>query len=232
MRAFDAVFFDFDGVLVDSVSAHRAAYATVFRELGLEEIARSVILLNSFAGSRTIDVFRTVGRKFNRPDVYANAAQHSKRKSELVGPVFWMPHAISLLRKLRALVIPVALCSSGSGPRIKKIIAGDDEKLFACVLTAEDVRRPKPFADVYEKGFEYIAARWKAHDMPLQRERCLVVEDSVEGVKAGVSAGMQVCGLLGTFEQLHLSAAHYHVSSLEAVELIVLGLGEHFRSKK
>ena len=54
---------------------------------------------------------------------------------------------------------------------------------FDLLVTAEDVTRIKPFPDLF------LAA---AEKLGLAPEECLVVEDSLNGLKAGQNAGMRV----------------------------------------
>jgi beta-phosphoglucomutase-like phosphatase (HAD superfamily) len=56
------------------------------------------------------------------------------------------------------------------------------------IFSATMVARGKPAPDL----FLYAAAR-----MGVEPERCLVVEDSIAGVKAAVAAGMAVAGFCG-----------------------------------
>ena len=91
---------------------------------------------------------------------------------------------------LESLGLPKAVASSSSAPRLRrKLSLTGLERLFAPhIYSADLVPRGKPFPDV----FEYAAAQLR---VPV--EDCLVIEDSVNGVRAGVAAGMTVWGFLG-----------------------------------
>jgi len=58
-------------------------------------------------------------------------------------------------------------------------------KYFSVVVTGDDVRNPKPAPDIF-----LLAAR----KMGVGPEDCVVVEDSVAGVRAAVAAGMKCVG--------------------------------------
>lgn len=62
--------------------------------------------------------------------------------------------------------------------------------LFDAILTSEDFARSKPDPDCYLRG----AARFGETDV----RRCVVFEDSFNGLKAGRAAGMNVVGLSTT----------------------------------
>lgn len=57
---------------------------------------------------------------------------------------------------------------------------------FDCVLSAENLKNGKPHPEIYLKS---------AAELNVSPERCLVVEDSINGVKAGKAAGMFVVAI-------------------------------------
>jgi beta-phosphoglucomutase-like phosphatase (HAD superfamily) len=59
----------------------------------------------------------------------------------------------------------------------------------ASIFTKNQVQNPKPYPDLF---------LFAASQMGEPAERCLVIEDSVTGVRAGVAAGMTVWGFTGT----------------------------------
>ena len=52
-------------------------------------------------------------------------------------------------------------------------------------------------------------------------EECIVVEDSVQGIKAGKAAGCQVIALEGSLEKALLCDADYIISCLSDMQKIV-----------
>ena len=63
------------------------------------------------------------------------------------------------------------------------------DQLFDAILTAEDFERSKPDPDCYLKG---------AQRFGMQKDECVVFEDSFNGLKSGQAAGMFVVGLATT----------------------------------
>lgn len=59
--------------------------------------------------------------------------------------------------------------------------------IFDLVLTYEDVKEKKPNPEIYLKAVE---------KMNVSKEQCLIVEDSLEGVKAANSAGIEVLNIV------------------------------------
>lgn len=95
--------------------------------------------------------------------------------------------ALDAVRQVAAR-LPVAVASNSSRGElaIKMACLGLAEVFGARVFSFEDVPRPKPAPDIY------LAA---ARACGVESARCVVVEDSVTGVRAGIAAGCTVMGL-------------------------------------
>lgn len=83
-----------------------------------------------------------------------------------------------------------AIASSTHHPELRRNLskAGLDDVCYPHVYSAQDVARGKPAPDV----FLHAAAR-----IGVSPDKCLVIEDSINGVKAARSAGMTIWGFLG-----------------------------------
>ncbi|MBR1414565.1 MAG: HAD family hydrolase [Prevotella sp.] len=84
-----------------------------------------------------------------------------------------------------------AVVTSSNKPKMESVYRARPEfrLLFDAILTSEDFAESKPSPDCYLRA----AARFG-----LQREECVVFEDSVNGLRSGRAAGMMVVGLLTT----------------------------------
>lgn len=128
-------------------------------------------------------------------------------------PIGGAPHAV---KSFYARGIPVSVCSNSGREELHvKLKCLELHDLFeGRIISYEDVERPKPHPDMYLRaGLASLAKHGLSTDtesMASHLRRCLVVEDSVAGVKAGVAAGCHVVGLAGsaTREALTLAGAH------------------------
>src|SRR5690606_18407119 len=93
---------------------------------------------------------------------------------------------------------------------------------FEAVVTAEDITHPKPHPEPY-----LVTA---AH-LGVKPEACLVVEDSVHGVRAGLAAGCRVVGITTSFDagRLQEAGAHHVVDSFAQ---LTRKLSSHSRSSQ
>ncbi|HEY0900577.1 MAG TPA: HAD-IA family hydrolase, partial [Micavibrio sp.] len=85
------------------------------------------------------------------------------------------------------------ICVGSNGERpnvVGALIATHIKHYFADahIFTVEDVAHPKPAPDLYLHA---------AQKMGVAPDRCLVVEDSIPGARAGLAAGMHVFGYYG-----------------------------------
>jgi HAD superfamily hydrolase (TIGR01509 family) len=91
------------------------------------------------------------------------------------------PGAAELLGELHARRMPLALAtSSGRNHAERHLGAADLRRFFDAVATRNDVSRGKPHPDLFLKV---------ADDLRVPPERCLVLEDSHNGVRAAHAAG-------------------------------------------
>ncbi|MGW0845093.1 HAD family hydrolase [Streptomyces sp. NPDC002787] len=184
---YDLVIFDNDGVLVDSESISNQLLAAHLTELGYPTSYEDSI--RDYMGSAMHRVHELVRERTGRPlpedfdDVF-----HSRVFAAFERELEPVPGVVGVLEKLVADEVPYCVASSGSHERIRvgHRTTGLDRWFGAdLVFSAQDVGRGKPEPDL----FLYAAAR-----MGVAPERCVVVEDSPAGVRAGVAAGMDVYG--------------------------------------
>ncbi len=94
------------------------------------------------------------------------------------------PHTVGLLRVARETYCRTGLATMSYREEALHVLrALDLEQSLDVVLTREDVEHPKPDPEIY---------RLAAEKLEVPPEECLVLEDSLNGVRAGVAAGMNV----------------------------------------
>ena len=95
---------------------------------------------------------------------------------------------------------------------------GDIADAFDCVITVEDVRRPKPAPEAYELALARLGRR-----RPVARESCLALEDGPDGIRAARAAGVP-CVAVGpiTVDEAFATGAHAWLPSLRGQSLLTL----------
>ena len=103
----------------------------------------------------------------------------------------YVPGVEDFLRDLRRAGIRTAVVTSSNDDKMQNVYQAHPEfkSYFDRILTAEFFSRSKPEPDCYLLGAEVFG---------LPVTRCVVFEDSFNGLKAGRAAGMKVVGLSTT----------------------------------
>ncbi|MCQ4162183.1 HAD family phosphatase [Roseomonas sp. GC11] len=192
-----AILFDCDGVLADSEALAALVVAedlsARFWPVAPEE-CRDV-----FLGRAVPDMVQVVEQRFGRvPDTWP--AEIAARLTERMGrEVVAVPGALAALRRLRAAGLPLACASNSSRAELAAKLGrlGIRDLFEGRVFSFEDVERPKPYPDLY------LAAAAACDAAP---EECVVVEDSLPGIRAARAAGCRVLALVWELPEALLRA--------------------------
>jgi HAD superfamily hydrolase (TIGR01509 family) len=196
-----AVFFDFNGVIIDDEPLQMKAYQEV---LGREEMTLTEADYYGSLGMDDVTFLRSAyGRAERELDdetlgrlVEAKTAAHRKL---LEGELPLFP-GVATFVKACARQYAVGLVSMARRTEIDHVLERASlARYFEVVVSAEDVTACKPDPSCYNGGLELLnRKRGEAHVIPLRAEECLVVEDSPPGIRAARAAGMRALGVTNT----------------------------------
>ena len=197
MEKIEAVLLDMDGVVIDSEPLHEEAQRIIFRELDLP-VPES--MFPSFKGLTEKLVFEKIVAEFGGSGRSVDELIELKEQTyrALLKDLQLIPGALAFIERAHRLF---RLALTTSSMRQDQRIAFDRFDLdpyFEAVVTAEDITRSKPHPEPYL----VTAAR-----LGVDPGVCLVVEDSLNGVRSGVAAGCIVAGLTTSFPADRLSSA-------------------------
>lgn len=181
LAAVRAIVFDLDGLLVDTEPIFAEVARRVLERRGLTLVPE---VLHGMIGTPARHALRVFGAHYALPDTVEDLmAECSELFFIVLGdrPAPLMPGALELMDRLEKKNLPKAIATSSRADYVNKILAphGILDR-FRFVLTADDVVHGKPSPEVYLKA----AARFGCS--PAQT---LVLEDSVNGLKAAKAAG-------------------------------------------
>jgi beta-phosphoglucomutase-like phosphatase (HAD superfamily) len=183
-RPIEAVVFDMDGVLVDSEPIWRAVEREVFAGVGIEVTEEDLL---ETMGVRVADVVERWHRRHpwdepSRREIAETIVERVAGAIERDGAL--NQEAARAIDYVGGLGLQLALASGSPMRLIRAVLSlGGLADRFEVVLTAEDEEHGKPDPAVYRSA---------AHELGVPPERCLAVEDSVNGVRSAKAAGM-VC---------------------------------------
>ena len=214
-----AIFFDFNGVIIDDEPLQMAAYRDALREHGIE-LTESDYYSNLGMDDKTfVRAAFERGKKTLSDDVLkvileGKAAQHRKLIEDEL-PLF--PGVVTFL-KATARHYSLGLVSMAMIAEIQYVLdRARLRSLFSEVVSAEDVNVCKPAPDCYRIALEKLNEKRQAENLrPLLASESLVIEDSPPGIQSGRQAGMRTLGVTNTVpeEQLRGAGAEVVTASL------------------
>ena len=179
------VLFDCDGVLVDSEPLTAEVLCQNLRRHGLE-VSRAQFD-EFFLGGTISGLAQTArGMGASLPESWVDEI-YEEMFEVLAASVEVIDGIWSVLDALDTQGILYAVGSNGPHRKMQITLGrtGLIERLEGRVYSREDVRNPKPAPDIYLKA---------AKDAGVAPERCVVIEDSPSGARAGKAAGMVTFG--------------------------------------
>ncbi|MCH8087935.1 MAG: HAD family phosphatase [Chloroflexi bacterium] len=244
-----AIIFDLDGTLVQSEKLKALSYAIAVQKLrnlpepdsrAIEAYREVVGSSREVASRHIIDALGLEPELLSAMDDGCSGsepwetltASRKKIYDEMVADPQVLrdnrwPHTISLLRLSKEIACRTGLATMSYRKEVEHVLqALDLERSLDIVLTREDVRCPKPDPEIYT-----LAAR----KLDVTPEECLVLEDSPNGVRSAIAAGMNVVAVATPFTRAVLHSTrvvkdawivHDPSEVLEAVKSRIAQLGQ------
>jgi HAD superfamily hydrolase (TIGR01509 family) len=223
-----AIFFDFNGVIIDDEPLQMSAYQDILREHGIE------LTENDYYGSLGMDDKTFVQAAFERAqqtltdDVLQSVlAEKEVRHRKLLGeelPLF--PGVVTFL-KANSRRRLLGLVSMATPSEIRYVLERAHlQSLFSVIVTTEDVQVCKPAPDCYRLAFERLNEKLRSEGrQPLLPSECLVIEDSPPGIESGRQAGLRTLGVTNTVSAERLRAARAEVVTASLADWTIDAVG-------
>lgn len=210
----EAVVFDLNGVLIDSMAVHRDLIGDLLDEAGVnlteEEVAE-------YMGRGAEDFFRVVAEETSA-DFDADALAERKRRTfpDHVDTIPLMDGAAVVVQSL-AEQYAIAVASNDQRRSVDTVLQRlDVDDVIDVVVTIEDVETGKPDPEVYRTAVERLA---------VDPGKAVAVDDTPVGVEAARRAGLRAVGFRRS-EDVCLRGATTTVDSMAELEDAITGLDE------
>jgi HAD superfamily hydrolase (TIGR01509 family) len=183
---FDLIIFDCDGVLIDSELLANRSEVEFLKTFGIEFDLSDY--MDRFVGKNTKDVLKGIellhGMKLSKESWELVEDNTFKVFQTELKPITGIFELLASTDKAKC----VASSSSLERLDLTLRITGLFDRFSPHIFSAEQVDRGKPAPDLF---------LFAAKQMQVHPNRCVVIEDSLTGVRAGVAAGMTVLGYTG-----------------------------------
>ncbi|MBO4403625.1 MAG: HAD family phosphatase [Bacteroidales bacterium] len=198
----EAFLFDLDGVLVNSEGVYQQYWEGVARETGKDPAVFPFII-------KGVTLDEIVARHFPEAD-------RARIKQGFVNLQLHMEYellegALQMLEACRKHHMKTAIVTSSDKEKMKVVCQQHPcfNRLTDALITAEATQRKKPAPDCWLKAAEVLRVDIK---------RCVIFEDSANGLQSALASGGYVVGLTTTHKPEEIkSLCHYMISNLSAL---------------
>lgn len=209
-----------DGTLVDNLAYHFLAFEEYAKREGFTLLEPVSLKIN---GMHSNDIFPLL---LGDEVVAKYGLDRLNREKEEVYRDMYRPKItpiaglIELLQAAKKAGVKCAIGSSGCRENVEMIVEGlGIADLIDASISGSDVTHGKPHPEIFIKAYEALG---------LKAEECVVVEDAVNGIVAGVAAGCKCIAVTTTASAETLSEAgasmcfaDYSTVTIEQLQQIV-----------
>jgi beta-phosphoglucomutase len=213
-----ALIFDMDGVLIDSMPFHAAAWKRAFLDLGMEIRNEDIYAIEGSNPKNGLAVLlQNASGKTENYDIETLTSiyrQEFKKIFELKA-FEGIKECLELL-KMR---FRLSVVSGSDHVIVHSIIDQLFSGIFEIVITGDDVKNPKPCPDPFLKAVEILN---------VQPAECIIIENAILGVEAAKRAEIYCVAVPTYLEASQLSKADLVVSNHEKLVEYLLRLEPNF----
>lgn len=208
----DAVIFDMDGVIIDSMPYHFIAWYEALRKVGVQvrcvdiylkegekwEVTLKELLQKEGISPKAVDLQRIFE---DRRKIFR---KYFKR--------FIFNGVEEFISSLQESGYRLALVTGTNGHEMRRILPRHLQKRFEVIVTGDQVRRGKPFPDPYLRAAKLLG---------VSARQCLVIENAPYGIKAAKRAGMSCIALTTSLPKTYLKEADLVVDHLTDISHLI-----------
>jgi len=200
--------FDFDGVIVDSVSFLYGVYIDFLKEFGIKGNQEEFNLLN---GPKLSGIISFLKNKYHLQKDEKELLEIYQNKIASIYKNIKLNEGIeNILEWLKKENIKIALASSSKKEEILSVLKRYDiEQYFDFIITGDDIKEAKPSPEIYNT----VKFRYPNSDF-------YVVEDSENGLKSANSAGLKTFFYNPNDNQINLETT-YTIHSLSQIKKVI-----------
>ena len=196
-----AVIFDWDGTIADTKKAVIQSFQKVLTQAGCNVTDEFILRLLGIGTKKTIiEAFKKCKKRLDVSTLEKLAEEKVTIQAELINDVRFIDGAIELLELLHKKT-KIGLATMSSRRVVDKILSEKKIKTyFDVVVTADEVNKPKPNPEIFLSV---------AKKLGVDQKDCIVIEDSIFGVRAAKKAKMTCIAVpSGVYNKKELEQEH------------------------
>jgi HAD superfamily hydrolase (TIGR01509 family) len=178
---YQAIFFDLDGTLINSMPYHNEAWLETLRE---NQVNIEITFLQETAGLSIVRIVNIINERFNKSLDPLQVAETKKNKFlEKMHQVQTITPVMDIVTKYHG-VIPMGVITGGFHVVVDKILPQlDIAKYFDSLVCADDTEKGKDTVAPYQLACSQLG---------VSPDQCLFLDDGDVGLKGAMLAGMDV----------------------------------------
>ena len=179
-----AALFDFDGVVVDT----EPQYTLFWDEKGKKYHPEIPDFGHHIKGQTLIQIYK---QYFRQPEGLQDEITRQLLDYELTMHFEYIGGVVDFMKELREKGVKLAIVTSSNDAKMANAYREHPElkSMVDYIVTADRVTHSKPHPECFLLGAEMLG---------VEKDNCIVFEDSFHGIEAGNRAGMKVIGLATT----------------------------------
>ena len=204
---YEAVIFDFDGVIAKTMEDNYQAWKMAFKSYGIIIDHLEYFLLEGLNGKA---VAETILKRRNMDAGLADTVSGLKEKYYFDHHNFeFYPGISHLIDRVRHR-FKIGLVSGASSERLKQTVPHGFLDKMQVIITGDAVRNSKPHQEPY-----LLAGK----TLSVNARNCLAVDNAPLGIESAKKAGMDCVAVCTTLKRKHLGQADFIVRNIEALAL-------------
>lgn len=214
-----AIIFDFDGVIADTEPLHFEGLRRTLADIGIALTEPDYYA--NYLGFDDRGCILEALRVNHRPAPPAVVQDLMRKKAaaylaSIKDHLVIFPGVVAFVEEAAA-CCPIAIASGALRPEIELILEqAGIRKAFSQITSAEDVTRGKPDPEPF---LQALSGLNRLNGTAIAPAACLVIEDSLPGIRAAKAAGMKVLAVANTHTVQDLHEAHAITHALHEIRL-------------
>ena len=205
-----ALFFDFNGVIIDDETIQMKAYQEVLRGHQIE-LTKEWYFDALGMDDKTFvqSMFQRAKKPLTDPLLETVLGAKTDLHREMIADELPLFPGVMTFLKAASRHFSVGLVSMANKAEVSYVFQRANlTPLFSVIVTAEDASVCKPDPDCYLAGLRKLNEK-RQHErlLPLLATECLAIEDSPPGIQSARTAGMRTLGVTNTVSAADLRAA-------------------------
>jgi len=206
----EAIFFDFNGVIIDDERIHLKAYREVLHSEGVELSDEDYFAsLGMDDGAFTRAAFARAMRPLTDETMDAVITREHELHRGFIKEELPVASGVVTFIKDASRHYELGIVSMAERSEIDYVLElANLAVYFSVFVSAEPALKHKPAPDCYQRALELLNANRRTNrKLPLLPRECLVIEDAPPGVEAARAAGMRTIGVTNTVAENLLRGA-------------------------